>query len=100
MKNLFQKTITWLIVLTMSLICMAFSALAADEGAVMTVAIGDGEPTSFTSFNDGWVYAMEQSLTNPATVTLLADWVATDGKFYCEDADGDEYGTDNGRILQ
>ena len=97
-KTIFQKTIALLMVLTVSLSCMTFSAFAADESAVMTVAVGDGAPTSFTTFNDGWVYAMEQSLTSPATVTLLADWVATDGKFYTAKANGSEYGTDNGRI--
>jgi hypothetical protein len=97
-KNIFQKTIALLMVLTVSLSCMTFSAFAADDGSVMTVAVDGGETRNFTSFNDGWVYAMEQSLKSHTTLTLLADWVATNGDFYCKNAKGDEYGTKDGYL--
>ena len=97
-KNIFQKTIALLMVLTVSLSCMTFSAVAADDSSVMIVAVDGGETRNFTSFNDGWIYAMEQSLESHTTLTLLADWVATNGDFYCENAEGDEYGTHNGYL--
>ena len=84
--------------LTVSLSCMTFSAFAADDGSVMRVAVDGGETRNFTGFNDGWVYALEQSLESPATITLLADWVATNGNFYTTNSSGSEYGTKDGYL--
>lgn len=53
---------------------------------------------SFTDFNEGWVYALKQSLTKSTTITLGADWIARDGSFYCVDEAGKEYGTNDGYL--
>ena len=64
----------------------------------MLVEVEGGGAKSFTDFGKGWGYALEQSLENPTTVTLGADWIARDGKFFCVDEDGDEYGSNNGYL--
>ena len=44
---------------------------------------------AFADFGEGWVYAVEQSQIQPATIVLYDDWVAPDGEFdysdYTED---------------
>ena len=72
----------------------------AAEGSniVATVTVQDGEYREFDSIEKGWVYALQQSLEKPVTMTLCADWIARDGVFYCVDEDGDEYGTKNGYL--
>ena len=64
----------------------------------MLVEVEGGETKSFEDFGEGWVYALEQSLTKPTTITLGADWIARDGVFCCVDEDRDEYGTNNGYL--
>ena len=64
----------------------------------MLVEVEGGDTKSFENFGKGWVYALQQSLTKPTTITLGADWIAYNGMFYCVDEDGDEYGTNNGYL--
>ena len=66
--------------------------------SLYSIEVEGGDTKSFEDFGKGWVYALQQSLEKPTTVTLGADWIARDGVFYCVDEDGDEYGTDDGYI--
>ncbi len=57
--------------------------------------IANGSTKNYISAEQGWAYALKQSLTYPVTIKLLADWVSPSG-FYGLDEDGEEYGTYQG----
>lgn len=65
--------------------------------SVMAVTVEDGVTMEFTDFGKAWAYALRQSLSKPITVTLLSDWVAENGSFYCT-YNGSEYGSQNGYL--
>lgn len=55
----------------------------------------NGSTVNYDSAEQGWAYALKQSLTYPVTITLLADWNAPAG-FYGLDENNEEYGTYHG----
>ncbi|MBR5809074.1 MAG: hypothetical protein IKY39_03085, partial [Clostridia bacterium] len=65
---------------------------------VMSVAVKGGITQGFGSFEEGWAYAVKQSISKPTTITLLADWTAENGMFVCLDEFGDEYGSEDGYL--
>lgn len=73
-------------------------SLVYNYNGEMLIEVEGQTAKSFTDFNEGWVYALKQSLTKPTTITLGADWIASNGSFYCVDEDGDEYGSNNGYL--
>ena len=62
-----------------SLLCI--TAFAEEANSVIKVQY-DSEVLEFSSFEDGWNHAMETAKTGKEVyVTLLTDWIATDGQF-------------------
>jgi hypothetical protein len=100
-KKLFGKVLILSVIMVMITALFSITTLAVEKNTVMTVynKFYFIETTKeFDNFEDGWVYALEQSLEEPTTVTLYADWIAPDGTFYCENENGEEYGTEDGYL--
>ena len=98
LKKFFKKFMTVFTVMLMLTIAFSMVVFANDGSTVATVTVRGGVNKDFDSFEKAWVYALEQSLEKPTTFTLLADWVAPDGKFYCTNDKGSEFGTQNGAL--
>ena len=102
-KKFFCKALVVLAIMITLTTLLSVSALAVEENTVMTVYTKDLDEEiykEFDNFEDGWVFLMENYATyfDDFDVKLYADWVAPDGKFYYTNAEGNEVGTDNGRL--
>ena len=100
-KKLFGKVLILSVIMVTLTTLFSISALAVDENTVMTVYTKwyyEEIYKDFDNFEDGWVYALEQSFEKSTTIILREDWIAPDGNFYCENEDGDEYGTEDGYL--
>lgn len=106
-KDMFKKFFGKVLVVFAIMITLtplfSMSALAVEENTVMTVCTKwlDKEIyEEFDDFEDGWVIICETSLTyhDDFDVKLYADWIAPDGKFYYTNDEGDEVGTNKGRL--
>ena len=100
-KMFFSKAVVVMAIIITLTTLFSVSALAVEENTVMTVYTKwyyEEIYKDFDNFEDGWVYALEQSLEKSTTIILYEDWIAPDGNFYCEDEDGDEYGTEDGYL--
>lgn len=100
-KKFFSKALVVLSIIITIVTMFSISTLAVEENTVMTVYTKwyyEEIYKDFDNFEDGWVYALEQSLEKNTTITLRADWIAPDGNFYCENGVGDEYGTEDGYL--
>ena len=100
-KKFFNKALVVLAIMITLTTLFSMSALAVAENTVMTVYTKwyyEEIYKDFDNFEDGWVYALEQSFEKSTTVILRADWIAPDGTFYCENENGEEYGTEDGYL--
>ena len=102
-KKIFGKSLVVLAIMITLTTLFSMSALAVAENTVMTVYtkyLDEEIYKEFDNFEDGWVFICETSLTyhNNFDVKLYADWIAPDGKFYYTNDEGDEVGTNKGRL--
>ena len=102
-KKFFGKALVVLAITIAFTTLFSVSALAVEESTVMTVYtkwLDEEIYKEFDNFEDGWVFLIEKYTTyfDVFDVKLYADWVAPDGYFYYTNEDGDEVGTDKGRL--
>ena len=102
-KKFLGKALVVLAIMITLTTLFSMSALAVEENTVMTVYTKDLDEEiykEFDNFEDGWVFLIEKYTTyfDVFDVKLYADWVAPDGYFYYRNEDGDEVGTDKGRL--
>ena len=103
LKKFFCKALVVLAIMITFTTLFSVSALAVEENTVMTVYTKDLDEEiykEFDNFEDGWVFLIEKYTTyfDVFDVKLYADWVAPNGCFYYTNEDGDEVGTDKGRL--
>ena len=78
-KKFFSKALVVLAIIITLTTLFSVSTLAVEENTVMTVYTKwyyEEIYKDFDNFEDGWVYALEQSLEKSTTIILYEDWIA------------------------